>query len=74
VKAQADDEPEAAVAQAEAVNAALEVLGSLSPADRAALLSAINGDGETAASPAERKRRQRAWDRLRLAWRRSYGA
>lgn len=77
VKAQADDEPEAAVARHEAIDAALEVLGGLSPTDRAALWAAIDGDGDSAggaASAAERKRRQRAWDRLRLAWRRSYGA
>lgn len=55
------------------VHAALvEAVGELSAADQLILVGWLARDGE-AASPAERKRKQRALDRLRTIWRRLHG-
>lgn len=53
--------------------AALAALGELSEEDRAALIRAY-WDEARAGEPAARKRRQRAIERLRIAFRRLYGA
>ena len=51
-----------------------EALGTLSPVDRAALLADSRGPGADGGSPtAWRKRRQRALERLRKAWRHVHG-
>jgi RNA polymerase sigma-70 factor (ECF subfamily) len=52
--------------------AAMDVLQGLSDADRATLVDAFWVEAQDAASPALRKRRQRALDRLRVAFRRLY--
>lgn len=52
--------------------AAMDVLQGLSDADRATLVGAYWEAARDAASPALRKRRQRALDRLRAAFRRLY--
>jgi len=52
--------------------AAMDVLQELSEADRATLVGAYWEEAQDAASPALRKRRQRAVDRLRAAFRRLY--
>lgn len=54
--------------------AAVAVLQDLSPNDRAALVAAFWEEARSAASPAARKRRQRALERLRAAFRRLYDA
>ena len=54
-------------------NAALVALGQLSDADQAALVSAYWDEARSGA-PTARKRRQRAVERLRLAFRRLYGS
>jgi RNA polymerase sigma-70 factor (ECF subfamily) len=69
--------PEAAQAdraslQRELEEAALTALGQLSEPDRAALVAAY-WDEAPAGNPASRKRRQRAVERLRMAFRRLYG-
>jgi RNA polymerase sigma-70 factor (ECF subfamily) len=62
-----------AILQRELEEAALSALGELSESDRAALVAAY-WDEAPAGDPASRKRRQRAVERLRLAFRRLYGA
>lgn len=52
--------------------AAVAVLKDLSPRDRAALVAAFWEEARSAASPAARKQRQRALERLRAAFRRLY--
>jgi RNA polymerase sigma-70 factor (ECF subfamily) len=74
-----DGHADAAPSQEEAVmrrelEAALTVLvGALSAEDRIALGLEDEPGSRTANGPATRKRRQRAFDRLRTAWRRIYG-
>jgi RNA polymerase sigma-70 factor (ECF subfamily) len=52
--------------------AAMDALQGLSEADRSTLVGAFWEEAQDAASPALRKRRQRALDRLRMAFRRLY--
>ena len=66
-------DPDRASLQRELEEAALAALGQLSESDRAALIAAY-WDEAPAGAPASRKRRQRAVERLRLAFRRLYGA
>ncbi len=71
------DLPDDALADEELIRrelaaAALEVLHGLSEVDRSTLLDAFWEEARGAASPALRKRRQRALDRLRIAFRRLY--
>lgn len=54
--------------------AAVAVLQDLPPNDRAALVAAFWEEAQSAASPAARKQRQRALERLRAAFRRLYDA
>jgi RNA polymerase sigma-70 factor, ECF subfamily len=61
-----------AMLQRELEEAALSALGELSESDRAALVAAY-WDEAPAGDPTSRKRRQRAVERLRLAFRRLYG-
>lgn len=68
VEGRADDE----LIRRELETAAVAVLQELSPSDRAALVSAFWEEARSAASPAARKRRQRALERLRAAFRRLY--
>lgn len=63
---------ERAILQRELEEAALAALGQLSESDRAALVAAY-WDEAPAGDPASRKRRQRAMERLRMAFRRLYG-
>jgi RNA polymerase sigma-70 factor (ECF subfamily) len=56
----------------EFTNAALDALKGLSEADRATVVGAFWEEAQGAASPALRKRRQRAMDRFRTAFRRIY--
>ncbi|WP_437677771.1 RNA polymerase sigma factor [Sorangium sp. So ce131] len=67
--------PEDAAIARDLDDAAREVLGSLAEADRATLLSTVmEGDRDPSVSGAAfRKRRERAFARLREAWRRIYG-
>lgn len=67
--------PEDAVIARELEDAAREVLGTLSETDRATLLSTVleRGGDPSVSGAAFRKRRERAWARLREAWRRIYG-
>lgn len=62
-----------AMLQRELEEAALSALGELSESDRTALVAAY-WDEAPAGDPTSRKRRQRAVERLRLAFRRLYGA
>ncbi len=55
-------------------SAAVGVLQELSPTDRAALVAAFWEGAQSAAAPAARKQRQRALERLRVAFRRLYDA
>jgi len=66
-------DPDRELEQRELEQAALSALGELSHADRAALVAAY-WEEAPAGEPAARKRRQRAVERLRLAFRRLYGA
>jgi RNA polymerase sigma-70 factor (ECF subfamily) len=68
VEGRADDE----LIRRELETAAVAVLQDLSASDRAALVSAFWEEARSAASPAARKRRQRALERLRAAFRRLY--
>jgi DNA-directed RNA polymerase specialized sigma24 family protein len=67
--------PEEAALQRELRAATVELLGSLRPTDLATLEVAIARDRPSpgGASPAFRKRLQRALERLREAWRRTHG-
>jgi RNA polymerase sigma-70 factor, ECF subfamily len=72
-----DSVPDGAMAEEEFIRrelavAAMDVLQGLSEADRATLVHAFWEEARDAASPALRKRRQRAIDRLRAAFRRLY--
>ncbi len=67
--------PEAAVIEAELEAAALEVLGALSEADRATLMTTMCDEVPSDVGAATfRKRRERAMTRLREAWRKVYGS
>ena len=63
--------PEDAAVRARMVAAALDVVAELTPADRDAVMRAL--DDDTAGNPAQRKRRQRAFERLRAFWSARYG-
>ena len=66
--------PERRVIDAELEAAAIEVLGTLSDADRDTLRLTMSDDApEGVAGATFRKRRERAMSRLREAWRRVYG-
>lgn len=66
---------ETAVIDAQLRNAAIEILGGLSESDRETLRLTFEGvNPEGVASTTFRKRRERAFDRLREAWRKVYGA
>ena len=67
-----DDSAENEFIQGELHRAAREALGQLSEADRAALVAAYWDEARSGAATA-RKRRQRAIERLRIAFRRLYG-
>ncbi len=60
-------------AQQELVVAALEALGTLSATDREALIATFWEEAASVSGPTLRKRRERALDRLRIAFRRPYG-
>jgi hypothetical protein len=64
-------DPEKSAVRNDLVRAALDVVDGLSALDKDAVARALD-DGE-AGDPAARKRRQRAFDRLRAAWRERYG-
>lgn len=68
--ASAEPSPEQATIDGELERAVLEVVGTLSPLDRAALGF---GPAEAVSPPTARKRRQRALMRLRGAWSRIHG-
>jgi RNA polymerase sigma-70 factor (ECF subfamily) len=69
-----DGDPESATTEHELVEAAREVLGSLSESDRATLVATFEEDRPTGLSGATfRKRRERAVARLKEAWRRIHG-
>ena len=54
--------------------AATEALGALSADDRETIRAAMTGERDPTVAPATfRKRKERAFDRLRAAWRRSHG-
>ncbi len=74
--ASSDEDAEAALARHELAELARGVVGRMSPSDMALVLEALASEGEPRSTmrPAERKRRQRAFDRLRDMWRRLYGA
>lgn len=57
----------------ELVNAVRDVMAELSASDRETLVSTYWEESQQAAAPALRKRRQRAVERLRVAFRRLYG-
>jgi RNA polymerase sigma-70 factor (ECF subfamily) len=68
------DDPERATADRELVEAAQEVLGSLSEDDRATLAATLAEEAPPGLSGAAfRKRRERAMARLKEAWRRIHG-
>jgi len=68
----ADGVAEDELIRRELESAAVAVLQELSPTDRAALVTAFWEEARSAASPAARKQRQRALERLRVAFRRLY--
>ena len=53
--------------------AALDALGQLSQADRETLVATYWEEAAPAIGATQRKRRQRALDRLRAAWKKVYG-
>ncbi len=63
--------PEDHAVRADAVAAALDVVDGLSPLDRSEVLRAL--DDHDSGDAAARKRRQRAFERLRAAWRARHG-
>ena len=63
--------PEDQTVNARLVAQALDVVDALSAADREAVMRAL--DDEASGDPSARKRRQRAFDRLRSFWRARYG-
>ena len=65
--------PEEALVEADLRAAAVEVLGVLRPQDVETINLALAGPRQ-AASPAFRKRLQRALERLRVAWRQTHGS
>jgi RNA polymerase sigma-70 factor, ECF subfamily len=65
--------PEQATVEADLRAAAVVVLGALRPKDAQAIELALAGP-RPAASPAFRKRLQRALERLRVAWRHTHGS
>ncbi|WP_437281252.1 sigma-70 family RNA polymerase sigma factor [Sorangium sp. So ce375] len=66
--------PEDAAIARDLDDAAREVLGTLAEADRETLRATLEGDRDPSVSGAAfRKRRERAFARLREAWRRIYG-
>ena len=64
--------PEDAAMRNEFLAAAAEAIGSLSDGDQAALRAAFDG-APNPIDATHRKRRQRAFDRLRITWRRIVG-
>jgi RNA polymerase sigma-70 factor (ECF subfamily) len=68
----ADATPESLLIQRDLEAAALEIIGTLKPADADALRLAM--DGERPAGPTFRKRLERAVSRLRSAWRTTNGS
>lgn len=65
--------PEEAAIRKDLRESALELFGALRPRDLEALELAFTGARPVAPDPAARKRRQRAFERLRAAWRKTYG-
>lgn len=66
--------PEDHAVRASLARAALALLADLAPADRDLVLGALDDDNPAGAGDAaERKRRQRAFERLRAFWRARYG-
>jgi RNA polymerase sigma factor (sigma-70 family) len=65
--------PEEAAIRADLRAAALELFGTLRPQDLEALELAFTEARPAASDAAARKRRQRAFERLRAAWRKAYG-
>ena len=67
------DSPETLTAERQITDAAIQVLGQLSPADQQTLIATFNDDVTAGVAAATmRKRRERAMARLRDAWRRIY--
>ena len=67
-------DPERATADQELIEAAQEVLGSLSPDDRATVAATLAEEAPSGVSGAAfRKRRERAMARLKEGWRRIHG-
>ncbi len=69
---QSDAEPETELLRADLVHAVHSIVGTLDARDRAALGLEPSGV-ETVCPATRRKRKQRALDRLRMAWRRMHG-
>lgn len=69
----ASDDTEALLVQQQLIRAALDALGQLSDTDRESLVSTFWEEAASVAGPTLRKRRQRALERLRDAFRRLYG-
>jgi RNA polymerase sigma-70 factor (ECF subfamily) len=66
--------PEDAVIARDLEDAAIDVLGALSDDDRATVRAAVTGERDPSVAPATfRKRKERAFDRLRAAWRKVHG-
>lgn len=65
--------PEEEFVQRDLVRAALEALGELSPDDRETLVATFSEEAASVSGATLRKRRQRALERLRNAFRRLYG-
>jgi DNA-directed RNA polymerase specialized sigma24 family protein len=67
------DSPEMLTAERQMTDAALAVLGELSPADQETLMATIHDETPDGVGGATfRKRRERALARLKVAWRRVY--
>ncbi len=65
--------PEAAAEESAMIDALRGAFEALSEEDRSTLVSTITRDASGPASPALRKRKERAIERLRRAWRRIHG-
>jgi len=70
---QAGEHAEEHVVEKDLMSAALSALGELSEADRETLVATFWDEAASASGATLRKRRQRALDRLRQAWKRLYG-
>jgi RNA polymerase sigma-70 factor (ECF subfamily) len=75
LRASSEPSPEEAYVASELGVLATSALGQLSPDDQALVRRVVFEDGETVGPVAasERKRKQRAFDRLRKLWKRTHG-